>query len=797
MHARYSEYKYWIWTALAICTMSLHSCNTAKYMAEGETLLEQNELNFQSPDKIQNKDLLLSQLDAFVLQKPNGSFAGIPFEWIYYINSQEDDTKWYNKFARKHIGEKPAIYDHGETLNAADQMGKYLRNKKGFFHASVAADTTQKGHKTYVEYDINAGRRSYINSLKLIGKDTNIVQILQKHQAKSLLAVGQPLDASTFDLEKTRMVNLLQNMGYANFAPNYIDIKGDSTGLDHKVDIFLEIYPPAPGQTHKKYTVGHVNVVTDYFRGISLDSLYSEDIGGYTFYSGKERFIVSPELLLNKIALKPGQTVRKDDQLSTYNQLSKLGSYRFVSINSYLKDPQDTLINFDILLTAHKNRWFADFGADMFYSSISAANLNILGFSVNSAFTNRNALGGSERLTISAEIGQELELNPVRSRTTSISLQSALVVPREVNLLGYTELLRGLRIISAERQKRFKEQAQTTFSLGGRIQRIREFYDETEIGGSYGFSYNDTRRNLSIRQVAINLNISSLKQRFLDQIMNRPAIIKSFDNYLTTGFVLRDITYNYNSRKWRNGFSWAYILNAGQSGFETWAANKVYNAIANKTSEWRIGGEEGVNFAKFVKLSLDLRGNKDITEKSMLATRIYIGIIKPFGGDVVVPFNEQYSVGGPTSLRGWDQQELGPGGYQLESNEPNQLFYQKGDIKLELNAEYRFHISKIPFSSGKVQGGLFVDAGNIWLHEYDLTREDAQFTSNFYKQIAIAAGWGLRFDFDYFLIRFDFGYKLRTPYANEYGNHWRSFNQVRKQGTLGFGNLQVAINQAF
>ena len=148
------------------------------------------------------------------------------------INDDEDDTKWYNNFARKYLGTPPVIYDHFTSEETAASMEKFLRNKKGFYDANVSVDSSNVSYKTYVEYIIDANRRYYINSISYIGKDTNMVNIIKGMQSNSLIKVGDPLNATAFDLEKTRIVNKLQNEGYANFAPNYIDIKGDSTGLD-------------------------------------------------------------------------------------------------------------------------------------------------------------------------------------------------------------------------------------------------------------------------------------------------------------------------------------------------------------------------------------------------------------------------------------------------------------------------------------------------------------------------------------------------------------------------------------
>jgi len=805
MSARYTENTYYYTIVLLLLVLGMSSCNPGKHLTEGQTLLEENKLTLNTKDKIENEDLLKNELNSFITQEPNGTTLFLfPQEWIYMINDDEDDTKWYNNFARNYLGEVPTIYDHYQTEEAAISMQKYLRNKKGFYDAQVSIDTTSKSYKTYVEYTIDANRRYYINSLTYIGKDTNMVEIIKGMRPNSVIQVGDPLDAAAFDLEKTRIVNKLQNEGYANFAPNYIDIKGDSTGLDHKVDIFMEIYPPAPGEVHKKYKVGKVNIYTDYFRGAETEDFYSEKIGKYTYFGKSKDFLVKPSAISYKTFLEPGDIVRKDDRLKTFKGLSGLSTYRFVSMNPTADPAVDTIINFDIFLTAYQNKWPVDYGADIFYSNISVNNKDILGYSINTSISNRNTFGGSETYSIGLEYSQELELNPLDSRTISVSLQNSLNIPREVNLLGMSSLLRATRLVSAEGLKSFREQAETNIEGGIRIQRIKEFLNEEEIGISFGYSFTpDLYTRYNIRQTAFNLNINEILPKLLSQIGNNPAIINSFEDYLITSLFFRDLGYSKQSRVSRRGYSWAFAGYFGLSGLETWATNTIYNAIADDDVEFKIKGRgqgQDVNFAKFTKVSLDFRGQKRLNQSSELASRFLIGIVNPFGGDKIVPFREQFGVGGPNSLRGWEQSELGPGGYDTLLLNPNQgqLFYQKGDFKLEMNLEYRFDIFKIPFAAGKVEGALFTDAANIWLLRDDGIRDNATLTKDFYKQIAISGGWGLRFDFEYFLIRFDFGYKLRNSYPDRNnGKYWRSFNDIRSQGTWGFGNLQVAVGYAF
>ena len=166
----------------------------------------------------------------------------------------------------------------------------------------------------------------------------------------------------------------------------------------------------------------------------------------------------------------------------------------------------------------------------------------------------------------------------------------------------------------------------------------------------------------------------------------------------------------------------------------------------------------------FFKIQLDGRWNKRYKRNNQLAARFKVGASIPYGsnqnGDPnVVSFIKQFLIGGPSSLRAWRPMQLGPGAYEFPDPDPIS-FYQRGDLIMEFNLEYRFDLFWL------VEGALFLDGGNIWTLKTDPDRLNARISSDFYKQIALGYGWGIRFDFNYFLIRFDFGYKLRNPFPS-------------------------------
>ena len=154
-----------------------------------------------------------------------------------------------------------------------------------------------------------------------------------------------------------------------------------------------------------------------------------------------------------------------------------------------------------------------------------------------------------------------------------------------------------------------------------------------------------------------------------------------------------------------------------------------------------------------------------------------MGVGFPYGNSKVLPFEKQYFTGGANGIRAWQVRSLGPGTYRADpENYPN----QSSDIKLEGNVEYRFKLL------GKLEGALFVDAGNIWAINSNDNREGAVFKFNkFYRQIAVGTGTGLRLDMNYFILRVDMGLKLRDPSADR-GQRWIIGNRGLTGDDLNF-----------
>ncbi|MEZ5048658.1 MAG: BamA/TamA family outer membrane protein [Saprospiraceae bacterium] len=756
-------------------------CGTSKYFQDGSQLLTKYDVKYKGDENVLS-DKEIRDIDNYILQKPNGNFLGIPKEYIYLKNSEEGDSSWYNKWLRG-IGEPPAVYDSTLTEKSVLGIGNYLRNLKGFYNAEVDYLEKPNSYKMGVDYIIAPKDRYHIGSVSYRSTDKNIVKEIDRLRGTSYLVNQGPIDFETFEIEKNRIALALQNKGYVNFSPNYIETFGVKNDTTHNVDIYFNVNVPSQDSLHRKFKVGQICIYTD---GDANALEYDTLILGYKkFLKRTDKFVVKPRVLDQNIALITGNNASRIAKLNTIKYLYQLPTFRFVSITEHIDEKFPNIINYDIILNPHKSRWLADFGLNSYFSSVNTSSLGrrFVGFSISTQLQNRNLFGGGELYTMNAETGFEYEINPFSRRTFNVSLQNQVRIADYKDYMGLLRLINTVGLIDDKDEENFRNNAVTNISLGFRYTDIKDGYIISAYNGGISVKFDSNgERSYAFSHLGFNLNNSVLTDRFKENIDNNPLIIKSLSPNLITGLILKDFGFTYKEPNPNYGGSWAIYLNYEISGLELYLANKVFSPDRN----WVFANQ--YEFSKYNKLEFDIRRYQFFNKKKQsLATRFHAGVIVPYGGSEAAPFIKQFSVGGPNSLRGWLNQELGPGGNTTTINSANSIFFQKGDIVLEFNAEYRFDLFWL------LEGALFYDTGNIWTLKVD-ERNDANFTSHFLKQMALDVGWGIRLDIEYFNIRFDFGYKLRRPYPDDSGKY---FNSLGTMFENIFGTPQIAINYPF
>lgn len=781
------------------CTLLFAACNTTKYLESDEYLLNKIDTKLDKDADIKKPSNLKGELVQFYKQEPNTNFLFVPREWYYYKNQDPGDTTWIKKWSKNSLGEKPTILDTNRIRTTTVEMQNYLRNKKGYYQATVYDTIIYKNKKAEVLYFVDPKQRYVINSLEYFTLDSVINKKIKSLEEGSLLKVGDPVDALSFNVEKQRIVTALQNSGYANFSLNYVSIKGDSTGLDHSWDIYYEILPPSDSTVHKKYRVGDIEVYTDFNQFQNNKTLKKEEIYDKLYFRESEDFLVKPSIIDNKIFLKKYDVFNTKTYEKTVQKLFNLDAYRFIKLASNINPEQDSLIDYKILMTPQVYRWAFDIGNDFFYSNRSRAPQNLVGFSIGGSLENRNTFGGSETFKISAETGFEFVVLSSESNsgndgfinTFSLGINNTLEFPKFTNGFNLMKFGNKLGLIKDHTISKMDEEATSRLSLGYNLIDILQDYKIFTVSTSYGYDIRiNNRSRISFNQTGFDYAEYDIRENYEPIIQNNNVLAKSFQNTLFTGLLFKDMSYYYQTDHPISLSNWAFILNLEFSGLEIHALNGLYNSIANSSSTWAL--KNGVDFEKMVKLELDGRWYKNLTKNSQLAARFKTGVSLPYGTDGngdpnVVSFIKQFLVGGPNSIRAWRPMALGPGNYILSDPDDSQNYFQRGDLLMEFNLEYRFDLFWL------MEAGLFLDGGNVWTLKEDADRPGSKISSDFLNQIALGYGWGVRFDFTYFLIRFDFGYKLRSPYRDPTTNSFL----VPLKGQGLFGNFNVAVNYPF
>ncbi|MFT4749930.1 MAG: outer membrane protein insertion porin family [Neolewinella sp.] len=767
----------------------LTSCNTTKYLADNEELLVKNVVRLADPKSLDNRGDVVYQLSTLSRQQPNGNFLFLfPREYFYLDNNKAKDTTRTDRFLRNTIGQQPAIYKDSLSRVSAEDMSSYLQ-RLGYFKAFAyhEADRNRRRQVKLI-YHVEAGERFLIDSVRFSSPEPVLDSLLQLSLTESELKTGTPLDLNKFDREKARISRFLRNRGFAYFSGSYFDeLEVDTFRRSGYADVFLNVLPPQRENAYKQFRGGQITVYTD-FSPIAPGGIYLLDtiINDVRFLSNEPRFRVRPELLRKSIFMEQGEYHNRNDLEKTNLSLNGLGIYRFVRINQQIDTLNPDVINYQIQLTPN-NKMSLGADLDLNYTNrnggIGAANL--LGLSVSPSFQNRNVLGGAELFVTSLRAGTEI--NPINNsnspffNTVDLSANISLYLPRFrdfglYNFLNKVPSPFGKRVVSDNFLSQLQERASTRYSIGYEYLLIQDFFAYTLFNARLGYDFKRSQTaNYRINHFAIDVYTPETFPAFDTILMRSEFLRNSIGEQYFFSLLFRNLEYTRTGRSDVRGRSLSFNGNFEVAGAELSLINDVFNAFSEVDETFK--PKDGATFAKYALASADFRYLKKYTPLTSFAARFLVAAGRPFGGSEAVPYVKQFFSGGANSMRAWQPRALGPGGYvdTLSLNSDNNLrLFQTGDLRMELNLEYRFPIA------GFFRGALFADIGNIWTLDSLADRPGSQFLlakraapdgsfvhQPFYRQLAVGAGAGLRIDLSYFLFRLDVAIPLRYNYPRD------------------------------
>ena len=745
----------------------LWGCGPTKHVPQGQMLLDKVSIT------VDNDQISSTELVNFLRQTPNHRvLGGMKLQLATYSLSGADSTKWYNKWLRS-IGQPPVIYNEDLTEASARQLRQAMINR-GYMDAYVMIDTILQPErkKAQVNYNIHAGQPHVIKSLALNIPDTAIRAIIVRDTTFIDIAPGDLFDRNKLDALRSKITSRLHNEGYYAFSSEYITFRADTVrgskeialtlNLDDRGRRMMTASADSALTLHRKYYVRTVTFVTE-------DALHSEvrdtvDYRGMRFVYGPDHYI-KPSALYDMCFLEPGMRYSARAVDRTYSSLSRLSILRFINIDM---QPAGTFGDNELLdATVTISRGKKQSVSVELEGTNSAGDL---GFGIGATYQNRNLTHRSELLSVKfrgayESLSGNLE-GFINKRFTEFAAETGITFPKFM-----------LPFVNRSFKKRM--QATTEFALSFNWQERPE-YTRVIAGASWRWKWNNRRADVARRHTfdLVDINYVRLPRStidFLDQIApSNPLLRYSYEDH----FIMR-MGYTFYKTNRRiptvavNAFAMQPSITTIRASVET-AGNLLegLSALFSHKSEDGAYKVFGIQFAQYVKGSIDYTYTLNLNSRHAFAFRAGGGIAYPYGNSKMVPFEKRFYAGGANGVRGWSVRTLGPGSYDAQ-NSVTDFINQCGDISMILSAEYRAKLFWV------LEGALFIDAGNIWtIHNYP-NQPGGMFKFNqFYKQIAAAYGVGLRLDFTYFLLRFDLGFKAHNPAMNQEQwpiahMHWR------------------------
>jgi outer membrane protein assembly factor BamA len=744
----------------------LLGCVSTGYLQENEYLLAQQTIKG-------NKKVKQEQLVPYYQQRTNRKFIGMPiWLWLYGLgrsnfNPQEIETKLQKtqeRYVKKiaaaegnpdkinrlekvknkklaaqkktlkegnwlmRIGEEPVIYNPQQKKLTEDNLRHYLRSK-GYFEADVSSTVKICYQKAYINYQIKEDKPHLIREFRLICPDSTIDRLLQPYKQQSLVQSGRNYDQEVLAQERERIQELLVNQGYWNFSKQYVTFQVDTTAQDQTVTVETVVALPDGAQYHQVYHID--SIVFELNPKLELSKNDPIHYAGIVFKNLQHHF--SPQVIANKLPLTPGQLYSKTDIIHTQQRLSRLDLFKYIHITN------------DTTSSGHLTTYIQASLSDRFQL------VNELGIQTSKILPNpfyklslksRNLFKRLEILTLSTQVSVEGAVNTKEAKelysSQTFNIDFGLRLPQFLlPLPGKTQTWLDAYMPS------------TKFKLGYNFDK-RSDYTKNTIKTLFRYSWQGSERiSFVLTPLHIDLIDAQLKQGFVEKLEARRAkgdnLYRAYKPSLVSNLSFRIILQKKPILNSPSDYSSLELL--AESGGTLQNLIDFQKLISNR-----------LTYYKYLKFHGNYVQHVPMQTNTKLAYQINFGIAYPYDQYKILPHDKYYFVGGPSSLRAWGPRAVGPGSYNPSLEESNQrLNEHPGELILQGNIEIRQKLVDM------LEGALFIDAGNVWMVTKQSQAGEGFRWDRFYQEIALGTGVGLRIDFKFFILRFDFGVKVYDP----------------------------------
>lgn len=821
-----------------ILSSFFYSCSSTKYLKDGQYLLKDNKIHLDTNliDK--------SEIKSYAKQKPNRRILG----WSMYVSlynmvnpkkeAQRDvkrqkrleeknkkrvakgknpksDPFYLSRWWRNSVGEAPSIYNPYQIKESQENMKAYMRNL-GYYHVKESDSTSikKRKHNATVHYIFKLNQAYVINHFDADILDYRIDSII-KHSSKIHLPKKNELfNAYQLDDIRYNISEVLQNNGYYGFGPDQIGYVVDTIRKNKTVDLELKMYQPNENQDTItemiKAPVYHFNKISvvnfpydlEYINKNNIQTVfYGKDSIPYHYY---KELIFKPQLVNRRLDVVKDSLYRQDEISRSIRSINGLGIFKSVhlKLNDSEKPGNDSIKYLDCevqLSPAIKQSYSIDLEG---YTSSGT-----IGTGLIFTYQHRNLF--KKAISFNLSLNGKLE----RFNSDLENAQSVFAYEYGVNTnVKFPKFFSPFRLYKFNNKYFPNTLINFNYTFKDRTEYVRQ---TSSLGFGYAWSTpSGIKHNLNPIDFYLT-DFKEIEYEYLDYLIDKNLYDQYFDHVIPAG----NYSIFYSNQK-LNQIKNFFLINmrVELAGNLFTLANKLLNsnktgsgdlyiqvieAVANQTLPDSLQQEfieyyrdslntyapsyytfNDILYNQYLKSDVDLRYNWVFNKNNSLVVRFFGGLIIPYGNTDFSPVEKQYFIGGSNDNRAWYARSVGPGAYVLD-DQTLQLrnYYQHGDIKLLGNIELRHQIL------WRLKGAVFADIGNIWNLNYNESFPDGQFKFNtFYKQLALGAGYGLRFDFTFFVIRFDLAFKIYDPSIDS-DNKWvySQGNYYYKRPVFNFG----------
>lgn len=731
---------------MGIMALAFSSCSVSRHLPENGYLLDDVNLISEENPRV------AASLKPKVRQQPNIRTFGLIRLPLRIYTLSGTGNGFINRTLRN-VGEAPRVYNDTLTQKSCELMEQTLVNQ-GYLKGQVSTETLYHGHKARVNYYVHPGRLYRVTSVRYQCMDTVMLGHILEDSLNSEIKVGMPFDANVLSDERARIATLLQTKGYYGFKKDYVTYLADTARNSSNVALTVRIRSgkllsdniDSVRFVHwKKYRVDKVKYLM-YPTSYAYQSSY---VFPDTARVGEEYFLFDTttpfrlSAIRNASHLVPGKLYDLNDVKSSYMSYGRLNALKYTNIN-FIETNDSTLDCYITLNPAKK----VSMSTEMDFTNTAGD----VGASAALSFTNRNIFRGSESFILKIRGAYEniTHLTDYESgRFLEYGVDMSLHFPRFI-----------VPFVPGEVQRR--SMATTQFDLQYNAQTRPEF-DRNVFSASWNYLWNSTRQIrhrvdlIGINYVSVPRKDKNFINNYLDQYNSKNSIMKF--NYedlfiFRTGY---DFYYTSpNAGVTKNYFDVSHSLRASveTSGNLLHLLSRALKLEKDTLGQYRLFS---LAYAQYLKTDFAWTMNMNLGRRNNLLFHIETGLAYPYGNSRMLPFEKRYYAGGANGVRGWSVRGLGPGRYVSRDGTIDYI-NQSGDIKLDLSLEYRMHMF------WKLDGALFVDAGNIWtMYDYDDQPGGVFLWNEFYKQIAVSYGMGVRLDLNFLVLRVDAAMKAVNP----------------------------------